>query len=91
MTRTDFQAVRNVLRWAGIGAMVGTSRVDEALKAVSDLPRHDEQAACVRSALISLRMGVQLSQRDCKLAERSLEIVFDRQQEGDDNKEVPRG
>lgn len=91
MTHTDFQAVRNVLRWAGMGAMVSAQRVDDALRVASELPREDEQADSVRSALMSLRMGAMLSQRDCKLAERSLEIVYQAQDEDEEHREAPRG
>lgn len=83
MTKVQFQTARNVLRWAGIGAMVSAQRVDEALHAVSDLPRNDERADSVRAALVSLRGGVMLPQRECFLAEKNLEIFFERQQDQD--------
>lgn len=85
MTYTQFQSVRNVLRWAGIGAMVSAQRVDEALKAVEGLPRADDRSDTLRAALMSLRVGAQLSQRDCLEAEHALAEVF-----RDDETESPR-
>ncbi len=89
MTQTDFQAVRNVLRWAGIGAMVSAQRIDDALRAVNALPHNDAQADSVRSALMGLRTGTLLSQRDCRQAERSLEIIYQNSQD-DTLRETPR-
>lgn len=76
MTQEDFYTVRNVLRWAGIGAMVSQARVDEALKATASLASIDARADSVCTALLNLRMGVQLSQQDCRHAEQILETVY---------------
>ena len=83
MTKTQFQTVRNVLRWAGIGVMVSAQRVDEALHAISNLPRNDQRADLVRTALVSLRSGIMLPQRECVLAEKNLEVFFEMEQEAD--------
>lgn len=95
MTQTGFQAVRNVLRWSGIGVNVSAARVDEALSEANKLPRGDLNADAVRTALLTLRGGVQVSQRDCILAERSLSQAYiaqaaDDQDDSETSMEVQR-
>jgi len=89
ITEKDYSDVKRVLRWAGIGALVCQARIDHAAKIANELPRESPSADAVRFAIMSLENGIQISQRDCIIAERSLDEVYESM--ADNGREAPRG
>lgn len=85
MNDEEFKATRNVLRWAGVGALPSSIRAQSALDSIAHLKGTVLQA--VGSVLEDIRKGVLVSAESCKTANTQLTQVYAAQQ---GNKDAPR-
>lgn len=92
MSKDDFISVRNLLRWAQLGAQPANERANEAIEILNGL-----QTSAVGSTLApvgeiveEIRRGMLPSYKSCKLAEGVLSEAFTRQSQMDLLQEADR-
>jgi hypothetical protein len=94
MTKDDYLAVRNVIRWASVGAQPDVKRANEASQVLNSYKNSDFglQLEPVGSVVDELRRGVLPSHSNCKVAEDALAQVYQRASVQDEqNLDTDRG
>ena len=92
MSKDDFMSVRNLLRWAQVGAQPASARADEAIEVLHGLEKSaiSETLAPVGAVVEEIRRGIMPSYQSCKSAEGVLNEVFARQSQTDFQQESDR-
>lgn len=91
MSKEDFQSVRSVLRWAGMGAQPSPARAATALEVIRSVDGDTLNAAA--SVMADVGRGVMVSQVSCRIAETQLTELYRRpsNDEGSGDAERQRG
>lgn len=85
MSKDDFISVRNLLRWAQVGAQPASERAHDAIKVLKGFTgsASSDTLAPVGAVIEEIRRGILPSYESCKSAEMALSDVFERQSQVD--------
>lgn len=82
LSKEDFKQVRNILRWANVGAVPAAAPLDSVVAVLKNAK--NELLDSVTGVIDELRRGVMVSQAACKTAEKVLTDVFNQMNSNND-------